>query len=279
MRMLAVGTGDDARAIQSSVWTIRIALFCLSLLVLTIIFHRIFGMGTQLALNLFTLCFTGSVLVLLIGLFALVRIWQRGWRGGSNVVTGMVIALLILTWPVGVMATFGSLPAINDVTTDPTNPPALIAIAGKRPPGANPTEYPGKSFAELQTKAYGRLSPIIVQRPAPETLELVQQALQRMRMQVLGRTAVDSLGAGWGQIDAVDRTLVLGFYDDVVVRVTRVTRGSLVDVRSASRFGVADFGRNAARVRNVLTEIVARVEATVPASRARQQRRSRALRN
>ncbi|MGI9409793.1 MAG: DUF1499 domain-containing protein [Hyphomicrobiaceae bacterium] len=273
--MQAVGTGDDASAIQSSIWTIRIALFCLALMILTIIFHRIFGMGTKLALNLFTLCFAGCVLVLLTGLFALLRIWQRGWRGGPNVVTGMVIAVIILAWPVGVIATFGSLPAINDVTTDPANPPQLIAIAGKRPRGANPTEYPGKDFADLQTEAYGKLSPIIVRRPASETLDLVQQALQRKRMQVLGRTAVDSLGGGWGQIDAVDRTLVLGFYDDVVVRVTRVGEGSLVDVRSASRFGVSDFGRNAARVREVLAEVAARVEATVPASRARRQRQSR----
>ena len=275
MRMQVVGSGDDARAILSSIWTIRIALFCLALLILTIIFHRIFGMGTKLALNLFALCFAGCGLVLLTGLFALVRIWQRGWRGGSNVVTGMVIALLILTWPVGVVATFGSLPAINDVTTDPANPPQFLAIAGKRPRGANPTEYPGEEFADLQTKAYGKLRPIIVRRPAAETLDLVQQALQRMRMQILGRTAVDSRGGGWGQIDAVDRTLVLGFYDDVAVRVTRIASGSLVDVRSASRFGVSDFGRNAARVRDVLTEVVARVEATVPASRTRRQNPSR----
>ena len=83
-----------------------------------------------------------------------------------------------------------------------------------------------------------------------------------------------------GQLEAIDRTLVLGFYDDVAVRVRGVRGGSAVDIRSASRFGKSDFGANATRVRALRAEIVARVEASVPAgakgqSQGRRTRRSR----
>ena len=272
---MRAGMNEDHRAIASSVWAIRIALFCAALVLLTIIFHRIFGMATAVALNLFALSFAGCVLVLIVGLFALTRIWQRGWPGGSNATTAMLIALAILAWPGFVYVAYGDAPPINDVTTDTDNPPQFIGIAGKRQKGANPIAYPGARFAEMQKKAYGSLRPLSVNRSARETLELVEQALRRMRMQIVSETPLDASGVGWGQVDAVDRTLVLGFYDDVAVRVSRVQRGSLIDIRSASRFGISDLGRNAERIRQIKAEIVARIEATVPAARNRRGRLSR----
>jgi len=266
---------DQSRAIQSSVWAIRLALFSVAIVLLTILFHRIFGMGTLVALNLFKLAFAGAALVLLIGLFALVRIWQRGWRGGSNAVTGMVLAAFILAWPLSVVPSLKRYPVINDVTTDLRNPPQFLLLAGKRPRGANPMAYPGPEFAEQQQEAYGDLGSISVDRPASETIELARQAMKKLRMTIAGVVPVDAKGSGWGQVEAVDRTLVLGYYDDVVVRVTRVRGGSRVDVRSASRFGKSDLGRNATRIRQFHTELVARVQATVPARGSRQRRSAR----
>ncbi len=259
---------EDSRAIESSIWTIRIALFSVSLLLLTILFHRIFGMGTLVALNLFRLSFVGAVIVLLVGLFALVRIWQRGWRGGSNAVTGIVIALAMLAWPLSVLPAVQRHPPINDITTDLKDPPRFVLLASRRPAGANPIDYPGEEFARQQAQSYGDLGPMRVDRPAGETLELVRQALKKLRMTVEGVVAMDSQGNGWGQVEAVDRTLVLGFYDDVVVRVSRIRGGSLVDIRSASRFGVSDLGRNAERIREVQQELVAQVQASVPAAQS-----------
>jgi uncharacterized protein (DUF1499 family) len=261
---------DETRAIESSIWTIRIALFCLAIVLLTIIFHRIFGMGTLVALNLFKLSFIGSGVVIVIGVFSLVRIWQRGWRGGSNALTGIVIALAILAWPLSIVPIAERYPRINDITTDLKNPPQFLLLAGKRPAGAKPVAHPGEAVARQQEEGYGRIAPMRVDRPATETLELARQALRKLRMTVEGVVAMDARGNGWGQVEAVDRTLVLGFYDDVVVRVTRIRGGSLVDIRSASRFGQSDLGRNAERIREVKAELAARVQATVPALDAKQ---------
>ena len=64
-----------------------------------------------------------------------------------------------------------------------------------------------------------------------------------------------------GQIEAVDRTLVLGFSDDIVVRVGGRDGQAKIDVRSASRYGRHDFGRNAERIRGFLRELHARLDA------------------
>ena len=47
----------------------------------------------------------------------------------------------------------------------------------------------------------------------------------------------------------------MGFRDDVVVRIRRGGEGSLIDIRSSSRYGTFDFGSNAQRVRALIDDI------------------------
>jgi len=58
-----------------------------------------------------------------------------------------------------------------------------------------------------------------------------------------------------GQIEAVARTPIMGFRDDIVVRVRPVPDGSRIDVRSSSRYGTFDFGTNAERIRRLMIDI------------------------
>jgi uncharacterized protein (DUF1499 family) len=58
-----------------------------------------------------------------------------------------------------------------------------------------------------------------------------------------------------GRIEAVARTPIMGFRDDVVVRVRAAEDGARVDVRSASRYGQHDFGANASRIRSLTSDI------------------------
>ena len=46
-------------------------------------------------------------------------------------------------------------------------------------------------------------------------------------------------------LEATDQTMIMGFTDDVVVRVEGTLNRSRIDIRSASRYGVVDFGQNA----------------------------------
>jgi predicted metal-dependent hydrolase len=65
-------------------------------------------------------------------------------------------------------------------------------------------------------------------------------------------------------MEVVDRTMILGFYDDVAIRVTGDANDARIDVRSASRYGTHDLGRNAERTRRILKEIITRLESVVP---------------
>jgi hypothetical protein len=56
-------------------------------------------------------------------------------------------------------------------------------------------------------------------------------------------------------IEAVARTPIMGFRDDVALRVRMDSDGAKIDVRSASRYGRHDFGDNAARIRSLLEDI------------------------
>jgi hypothetical protein len=56
-------------------------------------------------------------------------------------------------------------------------------------------------------------------------------------------------------IEAVARSLVMGFADDVVVRIVEEEQGALVDMRSSSRWGVHDLGANATRIVSFLGDL------------------------
>ena len=70
-------------------------------------------------------------------------------------------------------------------------------------------------------------------------------------------------------------TMILGFSDDVSIRVTGDDGASRVDIRSASRYGRHDLGRNVERVRALMREIVGRLESTIPGAAENRRKRTR----
>jgi uncharacterized protein (DUF1499 family) len=97
----------------------------------------------------------------------------------------------------------------------------------------------------------------VIDRPVEESFELVEDTAARLKWKVtlsdppVGRTAKA------GVLEATDQTMIMGFTDDIVVRVEGNLNRSRIDVRSASRYGVVDLGQNATRVRRFLTDLKA----------------------
>jgi hypothetical protein len=58
-----------------------------------------------------------------------------------------------------------------------------------------------------------------------------------------------------GRIEAVARTPIMGFREDISIRVTPDGEDSRVDIRSASRYFDNDLGSNAARVSQLIDDI------------------------
>lgn len=257
---------------MSARWTSRVAFFSAALLISAVVLHRLFAMPTPIALNLFKVAFAGAVLSLVLAALAIARLWQEGGIGRARVIAGIVTAFLLLLWPLIYLPTVLELPTINDVTTDRVDPPRFEVLARSRSPGANSADYPGQSFAVLQARAYPDLEGLRIRRSVVEAFALSADALRRLGLTIVREQPPDLDSGQPGLIEAVDQTLIMGFLDDVVVRVMSPPEGergeARIDVRSASRYGQHDLGQNAERLRRILKEIVVRLQSTVPAAPA-----------
>ena len=161
-----------------------------------------------------------------------------------------VAVLLLTVGPGG----FGA-PAIHDITTDTDNPPPFVLAAQQRAPSDNPVEYEGEVIARMQEDAYPDIEPLVVEAGGEEVLKTVVTSIRERGWTLLGtRQSEDPEVAGF--VEAVASSLVFGFEDDVVVRVTEPAPGtSRIDIRSASRVGLGDLGANAARIRELRADL------------------------
>jgi uncharacterized protein (DUF1499 family) len=253
-------------------WTSRIALFAVGVLAIALLLHRLVSLPTTIALNLVAVAFAGAALSILLAIAAAVGVWRTGRPGTSRIVFGTVVGLGLLLWPLVFLPSYQRLPKLNDVTTDTSNPPAFVSLARLRVPGSNPIGYAGDKFAAAQHVAYPDIKPIEINRSVDEAYELAADAVRRLKMEMVSESPPDLETGRPGTLEAVDRTLILGFYDDVAIRVVGNDEQARIDVRSASRFGRHDLGRNADRVRQILKEVVVRMESVVPAVRTKAEK-------
>lgn len=265
----------EPQASALSRWTSRLAMFCLLLVLAAFFLHRLFGMPTPVAANVLMTALAGAAITLVLGVAGGVRIWRHGGGGAARIFAGLFIATLILSGPLVLMAMARSYPAIYDVTTDTASPPPFDVLGMARGPMENEASYPGATFGTQQARAYPDLKPMLLNRSHAEAFELVVDALKRQGLTIVRQQKPDSETDTPGFIEAVDRTLILGLYGDVAVRVSGTSEAARVDLRSASRYGSADLGSNAERLRTIMREIVARMEETIPTADAERPERSK----
>ena len=249
-----------------ALWGMRLALFSGALVIVGIALHRLLGMPTPVLLNVIKVGFAGGALALLFGLVAVVHIWVSGRKGTGMTLVAILTSLALFAWPAVYFSAWRDLPPINDLTTDLHAPPEMSALVGLRGPGSNATEYPGDAVAEMQVVAYPDLQPFLIPRSANEAFELAADVARRLHFRIVAEVPPGEDADQPGVIEAVDRTLIMGFYDDVVIRILGDDQSAQVDVRSASRYGRHDFGRNASRIRMIFHELRTRLESTVPAA-------------
>ena len=168
--------------------------------------------------------------------------------------TAVLIGIAILGYPAYLGAKAYRLPAIADITTDPIDPPRFEAIARLRSRDANPIVYAGLRAAELQRTAYPNIEPLVVATTPQQAFDSAVEVINKRKWRIVDARAPQAARRD-GRIEAVARTPILGFRDDVVVRVRPDPDGARIDIRSTSRYGRHDFGTNAARV-NALSEAI-----------------------
>ena len=159
-----------------------------------------------------------------------------------GVVIGGFIAGLVLHWK----QVAASVPRINDITTDTEDPPQFVAILGLLKNYENSPVYGGEEVAALQRKAYPDIIPLIISIPPDLAFEKALTVARQLGWQIIDADRKA------GRIEAVDTTFWFGFKDDIVIRLRQQNSGSRVDIRSESRVGVSDLGKNVARIRKFI---------------------------
>ena len=206
----------------------------------------------------------GAVAGAVLALLALVLLaWagqaaQTGARRKGLLVAGVALVLnaLVLAPPLYLVAQGRGLPMIHDISTDTGHPPQFYAIVSLRGGASNSLDYDPANAAKQQ-RGYPDLVPLLLPRTPPA--QAFAQAERAAR--ALG-WSIASAAPQEGRLEATDRTPLMGFQDDIVVRIRAGDggHGSVVDVRSASRVGVSDVGTNARRIRAFLRALQAQAQ-------------------
>jgi uncharacterized protein (DUF1499 family) len=170
-------------------------------------------------------------------------------RGFPLAVTGLIVGL-VATWiPWQWWQVVKRVPMIHDITTDTETPPVFVAILPLRANAPNSADYEGPELAAQQRTGYPDLGPLTLQLPPAQAFAHALETARAMGWEIVASEPVE------GRIEATDTTFWFGFKDDVVVRVKPDGNGSRIDVRSVSRVGRSDVGKNARRI----TEYLGRV--------------------
>ena len=164
----------------------------------------------------------------------------------SAVLVGVAVSALILALMGSQFMTAQSVPPIHNISTDTEDPPAFDKIVALRGADSNPLAYDADALAALQREAYPQVQSLISDVAPGEMLNRAVAVLEEMGLEIVDTNAAQ------GRVEATDTTFWFGFKDDVVVRVRPQGSGSIVDVRSVSRVGQSDLGKNAERISEIL---------------------------
>jgi uncharacterized protein (DUF1499 family) len=166
-----------------------------------------------------------------------------------------LIDTAVLAYPAYLGLQYRKLPPIHDITTDPIDPPRFEALARLRTgDGTNTPVYAGLYSAEQQRIAYPDIETVELDVPAQRAYEITLQLVTKRKWLVIDERA-PQLPRRIGRIEAVARTPIMGFREDVSIRVSPDGEDSRVDIRSSSRYFESDLGSNAARVRKLIDDI------------------------
>jgi uncharacterized protein (DUF1499 family) len=237
-------------------WARNLAVFSVVAVVVSIIIVRFGFLEMKPALATFFGALGCAALSILVGLAAFAAIWQNGSRGMSRILLALLIDAIVLAYPAYLALQYRKLPPIHDITTDPIDPPRFEALARLRSgDGANTAVYAGLYSAEQQRLAYPDIEPVDLEIPLERAYAITLQLVNKRKWLVIDERAPQSPQRRVGRIEAVARTPVMGFREDVSIRVTPNGEDSRVDIRSSSRYFEADLGSNARRIAKLIDDI------------------------
>lgn len=195
------------------------------------------------------LCVYGAIIS---GVMSLVALWitlpfRSNTRGFTLSVLACLISAVVVAVPLNTWRKMNQFPSIHDVSTSPGTPPKFMVIQHFRPTSSNSITPIKSDQVDLQREFYPFLEPLTLSAPYEVCVKRSLQVVRKMDWTIRA--------ANWerGHIEATDTTFWFGFKDDVAIRITREGENKCeVNLRSVSRVGKGDAGRNAERIRTFM---------------------------
>jgi len=237
-----------------SIWARRFAIFSLPVALLAIVFERTGMFEIQPVLVTFGASLALAALGILFALGGLVSIWFTGRSGAGYAFLSLGLGAALLAYPAYLGIKYTRLPAIYDITTDPYDPPRFEAVTRLRTREHNPVTYGGLPVYQQQRTAYPDIEPLDSNATPQQAYDAAMAVVTKRKWRIVDARAPQT-GRREGRIEAIALSPIMGFRDDVVIRVRSAGGGARVDVRSASRYGWHDFGANASRVTSLIEDI------------------------
>src|ERR1700761_7484546 len=250
-------------------WARNLAVFSVIAVVVSILIVRFGFLEMKPAIATFFGALGCAALSILIGLAGFAAIWQNGTRGMARILLAFAIDAVIPPSPAYLAWQYRKLPPIHDITTDAIDPPRFEALARLRSgEGANTAVYAGLYSAEQQRQAYPDIEPIQAEIPAERAYALALALVNKRKWTVIDERPPQP-PRRIGRIEAAARTPIMGFREDVSIRVVADGEDSRVDIRSSSRYFESDLGSNAARITKFIDDLstVAEADALKPAKK------------
>lgn len=235
-------------------WSRNLAVFSVIAVLVAVVFIHTDFLEIKPAMVTFFGGLAVAGLSILVGLGAFAAIWQNGSRGMGRILLALVIDAAVLAYPAYLALQYRKLPKIHDITTDPIDPPRFEALARLRAgEGANSAVYAGLYSAEQQRTAYPDIETVELELPAPRAYDVVLQVVNKRKWNVVDDRKPE--GRKEGHIEAITKSFLMGFREDVTIRIKADGEDSRVDIRSSSRYFESDFGSNAKRVAALIEDI------------------------
>ena len=233
------------RTSKWAVWARRFGALALPLAAIPVLLHRGHLITSDSFLAVESVAIGVAAAAVAMAVVAFARLWFTGDQGWGRATVAFVFGILCIL----PAAYFGWLaatsPASPDVTTDYAESPVLTTIIEYRFIGPDERARMEAAYPNARSRTY----PI----EAPQMFEVVGRLIDDQGWDVRAtRAPLDALDTG--QYNAVVTTL-LGFSQEVAIRVAGGADGATVDMRSTSLSSFPDFGENGQRVEAFLLEL------------------------
>ena len=251
------------RTSRLALWALWLARLTIPVAILSFLLMRFWGLHPSIAVYCFGASIAMALLSILVCLAAFPAIWFDGQIGGKRLWGTFLRSLLIILPALALSYFYFSRPAFSDLSTNPIDPPEFVTSWQVRQDADNSLDLASLSVREQQALAYPELESKKIEQPIALMHLLVLDELQKQKWELLYISDLKDSRSG-SRFEAYIRSMITGLRYVVSVRLRADGEdATILDMRSASLWGLHDLGSNASRITSFMLSVDQRLSQSV----------------